>query len=224
MNRAGLAMILVFVAVLACFGQTEASSQATGPKVIGQGAFPVKVTRTLESGKLKEGEAIEVETSGSFKLPDGTLVPKGSKLAGQVVVSKARAKGDGDSRLTVVFDKLNILNGKQISVKGLVQAVFPPPDQVDPGVPGASTSHGGGGLGATAGSAPTPDYKPMNDVKNGSNTSSNGHVDPTIDPKSKGVQGMHDFELGSDGALSSGGKRVKLDSGVRMIVHVDILD
>ncbi len=44
-----------------------------------------------------------------------------------------------------------------------------------------------------------------------------------MDPKSTGVKGMHDLELGSDGALFSGGKRVKLDSGVRMIVHVDIL-
>ncbi len=214
--------LVVLLAGILCVGQ-EAPSSATAAKSIGQGAFPVKASKTLDSSKLKEGESVEVETAGSFKLPDGTLVPKGSKLVGHVAAAKARSKGDPDSRLTVIFDKLNIANGKQLSVKGMVQAVFPPPDEPDPGVPGAATSHGGGGAFATAGSAPPPDYKPMNDVKTGSNTNSNAHVDPAMDPKSTGVKGMHDLELGSDGALFSGGKRVKLDSGVRMIVHVDIL-
>ena len=48
-----------------------------------------------------------------------------------------------------------------------------------------------------------------------------GKVDPAVNPKSMGVQGMHDLEL-TDGVLSSKGKNVKLGSGVRMIVHVDI--
>ena len=110
----------------------------TTPAAIGHGAFPVKVVKTLDSSKLKEGDNVEVETAGAFKLPDGTLVPKGSKLTGHVTSSKARSKGDSDSQLTVSFDKLNITNGKQLSVKGIVQAVFPPPDE--PMGPNMSTS------------------------------------------------------------------------------------
>jgi hypothetical protein len=37
------------------------------------------------------------------------------------------------------------------------------------------------------------------------------------------VQGIRDLELGSDGKLFSGGKHVKLDNGVRLIVRVDIM-
>ena len=92
----------------------------------------MKVTKTLDSSKLKEGDAVEVETAGSFKLPDGTLVPKGSKLTGHVTAAKARSKGDSDSELTVTFDKLNITSGKQLSIKGAVQAVFPPAEEADP--------------------------------------------------------------------------------------------
>jgi hypothetical protein len=43
-----------------------------------------------------------------------------------------------------------------------------------------------------------------------------------MNPKSVGVQGIHDLQL-SDGVLRSKGKQVKLGNGVRMIVHVDIL-
>ncbi len=174
----------------------------------------MKITKTLDSSKLKEGDAIEVETAGSFKLPDGTLVPKGSKLAGHVTAAKARSKGDPESQLTVTFDKLNIANGKQLPVKGVVQAVFPPAEEVDPGVAGTSSHEGG--------SVPSPDYKPTSDIKIGSNSDSISHGQPAPDPKSVGVQGIDNLQL-DNGVLTSKGKNVKLGGGVRMIVRVDIL-
>jgi hypothetical protein len=211
MNRVNFALVAMLGASL-CFGQNAT------PTAIGHGAFPVKVTKTLDSSKLKEGDAVEVETAGSFKLPDGTLVPKGSKLTGHITTAKARSKGDSQSQLTVAFDKLNVANGKQLAVKGVVQAVFPPPDEVDPGVPGSST-HQGGGL--AGGSQVPPEYRPTTDIKIGSNTDSKGSQ-PTVDPKSVGVHGLDNLDL-EDGVLSSKGKNVKLGGGVRLIVRVDIL-
>jgi hypothetical protein len=214
MNRVSSVALVVLLAGLVCFGQTASSGptppQAAAPKAIGHGAFPVKVTRTLDSGKLKEGDAVEVETAGAFKLADGTLVAKGSKLTGHVAASKSRERGDAASELTVVFDKLNVANGKQLSVKGMVQAVFPPPDDVDPVVAVSTMSKSGG-----------PGYQPS-DIKSGSNMEVRNNPKPYMDPKSVGVQGMHDLQL-ENGVLSSKGKNVKLGKDVRMIVHVDIL-
>jgi len=177
----------------------------------------VKVIKTLDSSKLKEGDTIEVETAGGFKLPDSTLVPKGSRLTGHVAAAKARSKGDPESQLMITFDKLNVANGKQLSVKGIVQAVFPPPDQVDPGIPASTSARGGDGHTPI----PTPEYQPP-DVKTGSNTSTSSRQGSNMNPTSVGVQGMHDLEL-KDGVLTSKGKNVKLGDGVRMIVRVDIL-
>jgi hypothetical protein len=214
MNRVSSGALVVLLASLMCFGQTATPAptppQAATPKAIGHGAFPVKVTKTLDSSKLNEGDAVEVETAGSFKLADGTLVSQGTKLTGHVVASKARAKGDAESELTVVFDKLNLENGKQLVVKGSVQAVFPPPDEPIPGVAVSTMSKSGG-----------PGYQPS-DIKSGSNTVVYAKLQPSMNPQSVGVQGIHDLQL-SDGVLSSKGKNVKLGSGVRMIVHVDIL-
>jgi hypothetical protein len=165
----------------------------------------------LDSSKLREGDRVEAETAGSFKLRDGTLVPKGTKLAGHVSASKARAKGDADSELTVVFDNLNLANGQQLVVKGSVQAVFPPaPDDANPVVAASTMSKSGG-----------PGYQPS-DVKSGSNREVVDNALPYMDSNSVGVQGIHDLQL-SNGVLSSKGKQVKLGNGVRMIVHVDIL-
>jgi len=209
-----IVMALLFAATY-CLGQ-QTDPQAPSSNVIGHGAFPVKVTKTLDSSKMKEGDAVEVETAGSFKLADGTLIPKGSKLSGHVTTAKAKSKGDQESQLTLTFDKLSIATGKQVPVKGTVQAVFPPAEEADPGMP-ATSSHQGGPA-----SAPAPDYKPSTDIRTGVDTQSAGHPQAAIDPKSVGVQGMNNLQL-NDGVLSSKDKHVKLGSGVRMIVRVEIL-
>ncbi len=213
MKRIGMLVVGAVLAAAFCYGQN--STSAAAPAAVGHGAFPVKVTKTLDSSKLKEGDAVEVETAGSFKLPDGTLVPKGSKLTGHVTAAKARSKGDPDSQLTVTFDKLNITSGKLLSIKGMVQAVFPPEEEPAPMMAGkASGAAGGGYAGPTVGT--------VTDPKSGSNMDSSAKPQPSADPKSVGVHGIHDLDL-DNGVLSSKGKNVKLGGGVQMIVHVDIL-
>ncbi len=215
MDRIGMVVLGLGLAASLCYGQGSTSAPAqTAPAAIGHGAFPVKVVKTLDSSKLKEGDTVEVETAGSFKLADGTLVPKRSKLIGQVTAAKARSKGDPESQLTLTFDKLNIANGKQLSVKGMVQAVFPPAEEVEPNMAGKATAGAGGGTeGATVGT--------VTDANIGSNMESSGNAQAALSPKAVGVQGMHGLEL-KDGVLTSKGKNVKLGDGVRMIVRVDI--
>lgn len=215
MNRFGIVVSGALFAAAFCSGQISTSAASKGPAAIGHGAFPVKVVKTLDSSKLKEGDPVEVETAGAFKLPDGTLVPKGSKLTGQVTAAKARSKGDAESQLTITFDKLSIADGRQLSIKGVVQAVFPPREEAEPMMAGKATA-GAGGSSIGGGDVGT-----MTDAKSGSNMNTSTSAEPAMNPKSVGVQGMHDLEL-NNGTLSSKGKNVKLGNGVRMIVHVDI--
>ena len=209
--------IVVLSAVLAasfCYGQDSTSAPAqTRPAAVDHGAFPVKVIRTLDSSKLKVGDGIEFETAGSFKLPDGTLVPKGSKLEGHLIAAEARSKGDPRSLLTIAFDKLDISNGESLSIKGTVQAVFPRQEESTPLMAGkASGAAGGAYSGPTVGTV--TDDKPRTTVE------SSGEI---ADPKSVGVHGLGNLQL-EDGVLSSQGKNVKLGDGVRLIVRVDILE
>src|SRR5258708_29614492 len=141
MNRIAIVVVGVALSASPCFGQATTSAPAAA---IGHGAFPVKLTKTLDSSKLKVGDTVELETAGSFKLPEGTLVPKGSKLTGYVTAATARSKGDPTSQLTVVFDKVKVTDGKQLSIKGIVQAVFPPAEEAEPLMAGKATAAGGG--------------------------------------------------------------------------------
>jgi hypothetical protein len=212
MNRMGIVVLGTVFAASFCYGQ--GSTSAAAPAAVSHGVLFTKVDKTLDSSKLKEGDAIEVEMASAIKLQDGTLVPKGSKLTGHVTVAKARSKGDPDSQLTLTFDKLNITGGKQLSIKGMVQAVSPAPEEAEPQMAGkASGAAGGGYSDATVGT--------VTETKSGSNMNAAANS-PGADPKSVGVQGMHGLEL-NDGVLSSKGKNVKLNDGVRMILRVDII-
>jgi hypothetical protein len=191
---------------------TPAPAGAGPTKVVRHyGSFPAKVIKTLDSSKLKEGDPVEVATAGSFKLPDGALVPKGSKLIGHVTVAKAVSKGDAQSELVIAFDKLNIANGKQLAIMGIVQAVFPPSGELDPRFTnGPMAKESGIGL--------------SGDVKNGSNMDSHLKAQPAENPESVGVQGIKDLELGKSGELSSKGKNVKLGVDVRLVIKAAFIE
>ena len=220
MNRLGIVVLGAMFAASFCYGQGSAAPALAASAAVGHGAFPVKVIKTLDSSKLKEDDTVEVETAGAFKLSDGTLVPNGSELTGRVVAAKARSKGDPESQLTVTFVKLNIANGKRLSIKGTVQAVFPAPDeQMDPSIRGAATTAAGGSWGGAGGAMASVGV--VTDTKTGSNmdAESKGRTTPT--PQSVGVHGIDNLQL-DNGVLRSKGKNVKLGGGVRMVVHVDI--
>jgi hypothetical protein len=215
--------LLCAVLLMSLLSLGQAPSASAAPT--GHGAFPVKVTKTLDSSKLKQDDSIQLETAGSFKLPDGTLVPKGSKLLGRVVSAKSRSKGDSASELNLSFDKLDIQGGKVLALKGTVQAIYPPADEPEgPNMATMGTSRGGSvggaGPGGAAGTSPGGAVG-ITDARNGSDTESSS-AQAVIDPKAVGVQGMHDLSL-ENGVLSSKGKNVKLGNGVRMVVRVEIL-
>ena len=228
MKRLSTLFSILSLCAILFYGPSLLRAQSAA-NAIAHGAFPVKVTKTLDSSKLKDGDAFEVETAGSFKLADGTLVPKGSKIIGHVVASKARSKGDPNSQLTLAFDRLSISGGKQMSLKGEVQAVFPPAEEpMAPNMASAGTSQGGSARGSTVGggvSSPagvSSGGVGVTDSKTGSDTQSSSSAQPVMDPKASGVQGMHDLSL-ADGVLTSKGKNVKLGGGVRIIVTAEIL-
>jgi hypothetical protein len=166
------------------------------------------VIRTLDTSKLKQGDAIEAETLGAFKLHDGTLVPKKSKVIGYVTKATARSNGDSQSELAIRFAKIN-WGDKTVAVQGIVQAVFPRLEDEDPRVLGIPPS--GGATGAT------------NEIKTGSNLDSTSHAQVVITPQATGVHGVPNLELGQDGSLSSKGKNVKLGVDIRMIIWATFL-
>lgn len=224
MNRVGIALFSLFLLATLCVAQTPSAPAAEASAAIGHGAFPVKVDKTLDSSKLKENESIEFDTVGSFKLADGTLVPKGSKVIGHVVSAKARSKGDTGSELKLAFDKLNIQGGKQLSLQGKVQAIYPPAEEpMGPNMSTMGTSAGGSAHGSTVGGGGVSSGGVgITNSTAGADAQSGSGPQVTLDTKATGVQGMRDLQL-EDGMVFSKSKNVKLGSGVRIVVQAQIL-
>ena len=204
------AAVLLLAYMLMLAGPSGA--QETTNNVKGRGPMPVELTKSLDSKKLKEGDPVMGRIMADLRVKDGTEIPRGSKVTGHVTEAKARSKGDAQSALGIVFDKISLPGGKDLAIKGEIQAVAaaPNPGNADTGLGiGPSMMAGNRDGGTTA--------APMAGVP-----SSLGSGQLVLSPQSKGIVGIHNLELGDNSVLISNGKDVKLDGGMQMMVQVEI--
>jgi hypothetical protein len=132
-------------------------------------AFNAALNSSLDSKKSKPGDAVTAHTTENVKSQDKTiLIPKGTKLVGHVARASARAKGDSESELAIVFDRAILKNGEELPLHVAIQAMAAAqtaasaPDADTTGSvagtamdSGMGASRGAlGGLASTAGSAP----------------------------------------------------------------------
>jgi hypothetical protein len=200
--------------------QSPASTQATAPaqatvqevplanQAKAHGAMPLELSKSLDSKKLRENDAVAGQITADLHMHDGLTIPKNSKVLGHVTESKARSKGDPESKLVFVFDKIVPPGKDEMAIKGTLQAIAPKQEN------GSADTGGGPSMMAGHGSAGTvPPPMPT--------TPGQQMVRPVLTPQTKGTVGFKDLKL-QDGALTSNGKEIKLDSGTQMIVLVEI--
>ncbi len=228
MARLFNSLYLVILAASLCLGQSMNTAQPTqtpgqsSPSQTstsestskGHGVMPVELTKSLDSKKLKEGDVVTGRIAADLRMKDGTDIPRGSKVTGHVTEAKARSKGDTQSALGIVFDKISLPGGKEMAIKGQIQAVAPNPNagpqQSGPGVMAGLNSNDSG---MGAGTAPPPMPSAPQSQQSGR---------PLLNAQSKGVIGIHNLELGENSVLISNGKNVSLDSGTQMMVQVEV--
>lgn len=86
-------------------------------------AFNAELSSPVDSKKCKPGDAVNAKTTEAVKAEGKTLIPKGSKLVGHVTQASARAKGEGESSLGIVFDKAILKNGEEMPLNVAIQAL-----------------------------------------------------------------------------------------------------
>jgi hypothetical protein len=176
------------------------------PCVLAQQSTPVLMIRALlstkiDSKKLHPGDPLEAIVSMTFNLPDTTVVPKKSKLIGHVVASTAKSRGDSQSSLESVFDRIEMPGGKRTDISAKLQAV---------GTKLNVETAGEGGHGTLIGL--------VADAQLG------GPASPAtiLDAQSTGVHGIAHLYLNPEGILSSDDKAVKIDTGSQLIVRATL--
>jgi hypothetical protein len=225
-------IVFILLSVAVCVSQsvgssTQTSSQPAATSSVAapdsdlRGTFPAVLVKSLDSKKLKDGDVVICQTSGVMHARSGLMIPTGSKVIGHVTQAKARSKGDSDSSLAMVFDKIEVSKGKEIPMTGVLQAVAPSLGSSGPdtGVAGGGQMIAGHGdattmppptTGSVAG--PNSGYHPLNST--GSR--------PVLNSQSMGVLGIRNLQMDKDSVLTSSGKEVKLENGTQMMIRADI--
>jgi hypothetical protein len=86
-------------------------------------AFNAALVEPVDSKKCKPGDAVTAHTTEAVKSDGKTVIPRGAKVIGHVTQTSARAKGESESSLGIVFDKAVLKNGQEIPLNATIQAL-----------------------------------------------------------------------------------------------------
>ena len=103
-------------------GATAQNGQANAALASGT-TFNAELSSPVDSKKCKPGDAVSGRTTEAAKADGKTVIPKGSKLVGHVTQASARAKGEAESSLGIVFDKAILKHGEEIPLNAAIQAL-----------------------------------------------------------------------------------------------------
>jgi hypothetical protein len=98
------------------------NGQASGSLASGT-AINATLSSPIDSKKCKPGDPINARSTEAVKSDGKTVIPKGAKLVGHVTQASARAKGESESSLGMVFDKAILKNGEEIPLNAGIQAI-----------------------------------------------------------------------------------------------------
>jgi hypothetical protein len=105
----------------------------------------------LDSKSAKTGDAVIVKTTEKVKTADGTVIPKGSRLAGHVTDVQAHGSGHADSSMSIAFERAELKGGQNVAIHSVIQSVAPPASAMAAGAldsdESMSAPMGGGAMG-----------------------------------------------------------------------------
>lgn len=217
------------VVAVALHGQTSTASAVPGARVDAQ------LTKRIDVKKVKVGDAVEAKTTSNVKLPDGTELPKGTKLAGKVTDVRARSNSDKTSHIAFNLDQALMKDGHEVSLRVMVLSVTAPYD-APPDFAGMAGSSKGpatqsGGAGVAPAQTSTPgQYVQQSTMSNGIQ-SLPGEMPGTVAhaPNQRvpvgnlpGVTLTSADGTSSSGALDSTDKNIMLDSDTKLILFVAV--
>jgi hypothetical protein len=85
--------------------------------------FNAALSSPIDSRKCKRGDPVNAKTTEAAKSDGKTVIPKGTKLVGHVTQASARANGESESALGIVFDRAVLKNGEEVPLNVAIQAI-----------------------------------------------------------------------------------------------------
>src|SRR6266567_2114742 len=205
---------------------TSASAQngQANAALAGGTAFNAALSSPIDSKKCKPGDQVTAHTTEAAKSEGKTVIPKGSKLVGHVTQASARAKGESESALGIVFDKAILKSGQEVPLNVAIQTIASA--QSSASAAGADLDTMGGTGAPAAGGAVNSTTNAAGSVAGTSKGAVGGlNAAGQLTSNSQGVFGLSGLSLNAAASnatqgsvITSTGKNVHLDSGTRMLL------
>jgi hypothetical protein len=202
----------------------------SGTQLVGQLQTP------LDSRKLKEGDPVILRTTQDIKSNGEVIFKKGSLLTGQVTEAQKKSKENKESKIGLLFDKLenaSLLMPVNATLSSITQAaasanlggedLFATSGSASGGVSGRSQSSGGllggvtntvGGVTNTVGGVANSTTQAIGGVVNGTTTTVSNTAG-AVGQRLKGLQISQaaNATTGGSSTLSLAGDNLKLEKG-----------
>ena len=105
-------------------GSTSANAGATG--LAAGTSLDAELTKSIDARKAKQGDPVEARVRNDVKQDGKVVIRRGSKLIGHVTQAQAKAKGDTQSALGIMFDRVQGKGGETMDVHAAIQAIAAP--------------------------------------------------------------------------------------------------
>ena len=238
--------IMTGLALLGIAGAQDATSQppsqataaARSIRVAPGSVIPVKLTKTIDARKVKQGDQVEAKVTQDLKAQSGdVVVAKDTKFVGHVTEVQA-SPDQKQSQLGIAFDYATTKAGANAPMPVSIQAIIgpqgvdttnngPAPDPAGapispPNAPGVAPGMGSQRMGNGPPTAPT---LPTGDLPAAAQSAS--ETRQPITTNTRGVVGIPNLTLStpkdvSQGSVLSSEKgSIKLESGTWMLLRVN---
>lgn len=218
------------------------------PQHTGQLAVVATLNKNLDAKKAKAGDKVTARIIQDLIISGKLVIPRQSKLVGHVVDVRALTKNEAQSRLTLVFDIVQLKKGSVLSLRGVLQALSPPLyDQLIEAALSSPSPYGSGGNGPanramiSAAQITNPPYtsdqsqssgaralkNEQRGMENSNKTRAPGAAPRVaLDVSSRGVFGIPGLYLLNTGSLPSlvaFGRNLDIESGSQLVVGLESL-
>jgi hypothetical protein len=108
---------------------------------------------SLDAKRSKPGDEVEARAAQDVKQDGKVVLKKGTRLIGHVTQAQARASGQTQSQLGIVFDHAMLKNGQDVAFSATIQALASAQSATTALTGADDMMASGGGMGAVQGSA-----------------------------------------------------------------------
>lgn len=113
----------------------------------------------LDSTSARQGDSVVLKTREAVTTPDGTEIPKGSKLVGRVINVRPHSDTAENAQITLQFDRAELKDGQSLPIESVLESVAPSAGESTMDNSGmASMQPATGAAGSAPGSAPGTAY------------------------------------------------------------------